>query len=386
MKIVNTAENQDLPDSDLMPIASPEEIIEEARAGRIFILVDDEDRENEGDLIIPAEHASASAINFMAKEGRGLICLALEASRCDQLGLPLMVTRNTSRHETAFTVSIEAREGVTTGISAADRAKTIAVAIDKTTQPHDIATPGHVFPLRAREGGVLARAGHTEAAVDISKLAGLSGAGVICEIMRDDGEMARLPDLLPYAQHHKMKIGTIADLIAYRRRTEKLIEFIQEKEVVSHYGGAFTMRVYRSLGDQVDHVALIYGDTLADLDGQKDKPINVRMHSVDALVDVLGTGNSVLQKSMEYIAKQGQGVVVLLRQHEAQPLTLEGNKADELQEDSQGKKRKVLRNVGLGAQILIDIGVKDMVLLSNNQPHVVGIDGYGLTIHGYQTL
>ena len=386
MKIVNTAENQNLPDNDLMTIASPEEIIEEARAGRMFILVDDEDRENEGDLIIPAEHASAEMINFMAKEGRGLICLALETSRCDQLGLPLMVTRNTSRHETAFTVSIEAREGVTTGISAADRAKTIAVAIDKATQPHDIATPGHVFPLRAREGGVLARAGHTEAAVDISKLAGLSGAGVICEIMRDDGEMARLPDLLPYADHHKMKIGTIADLIAYRRRTEKLIEFIQEKEVVSHYGGAFTMRVYRSIGDQVDHVALIYGDTLADLDDQKDKPINVRMHSVDALVDVLGTGNSVLQKSMEYIAKQGQGVVVLLRQHEAQPLTLEGNKTDELQEDSQGNKRKVLRNVGLGAQILIDIGVKDMVLLSNNKPHVVGIDGYGLTIHGYQTL
>ena len=209
MAIVNIADNQNLCESDSMSISSPEEIIEEARAGRIFILVDDEDRENEGDLIIPAEHASAAAINFMAKEGRGLICLALEATRCDQLGLPLMVTRNTSRHETAFTVSIEAREGVTTGISAADRAKTIAVAIDKATQPHDIATPGHVFPLRARDGGVLARAGHTEAAVDIAKLAGLSGAGVICEIMRDDGEMARLPDLLPYADQHKMKIGTI---------------------------------------------------------------------------------------------------------------------------------------------------------------------------------
>ncbi|MEC9236944.1 MAG: 3,4-dihydroxy-2-butanone-4-phosphate synthase [Pseudomonadota bacterium] len=359
-------------------IASAEEIIDEARAGRMFILVDDEDRENEGDLIIPAEFANADMINFMAREGRGLICLALEASRCDQLNLPMMVSRNTSRHETAFTVSIEAREGVTTGISAADRAKSISVAVDDHTQPHDIATPGHIFPLRANDGGVLVRAGHTEAAVDISRLAGLKGAGVICEIMRDDGEMARLPDLLHYAQKHKMKIGTIADLIAYRRRTEKLVERVEERAITSQYGGAFTMRVYRSLNDHVEHVALIYGDTLDNLGA----PVNVRMHSVDVLGDIFGAGDSILQRSMDYIAKEGQGVVVLLRQHEAQPLT---GKADN-QATGQGAQRKTLRNIGLGAQILIDIGVKDMVLLSNSKPHIVGVDGYGLSISRIQNV
>jgi len=361
-----------------MMLSSPEEIIAEARAGRMFILVDDEDRENEGDLIIPAEFANADMINFMAKEGRGLICLALESSRCDQLGLPMMVSRNTSRHETAFTVSIEAREGVTTGISAADRAKTIAVAVDDVTQAHDIATPGHVFPLRAKDGGVLVRAGHTEAAVDIAKLAGLKGAGVICEVMRDDGEMARLPDLTLYAQKHKMKIGTIADLIEYRRRTEKLVELIEQKDVTSQYGGDFHMRLYRSLSDQVEHVALVYGDTLNKL----DQPVNVRMHSVNAFSDILGTSDSVLHRAMEYIAAQGQGVVVLLRQHEAHPLSTGDKKAP----NDKGDQRKTLRNIGLGAQILIDIGVKDMVLLSNNKPHVVGIDGYGLTINGYQSV
>ena len=371
---MNTASTESL----TAPLSSAEEIIEEARAGRMFILVDDEDRENEGDLIIPAEHASADMINFMAKEGRGLICLALESKRCDQLGLPMMVSRNTSRHETAFTVSIEAREGVSTGISAGDRAKTIAVAVDDDTHAHDIATPGHVFPLRARDGGVLVRAGHTEAAVDISKLAGLKGAGVICEIMREDGEMARLPDLLIYAQKHKMKIGTIADLIEYRRRTEKLVDFVLEKDATSQYGGDFKMRIYRSLSDNVEHVALVYGDTLEHL----DEPVNVRMHSVDTLVDVLGTGDSVLHRSMEYIADKGQGVIVLLRQNEARPLVTPEVDAQKCQ----GTKRKILRNIGLGAQILIDIGVKDMVLLSNNKPHVVGIDGYGLTIHGYQPV
>jgi 3,4-dihydroxy 2-butanone 4-phosphate synthase/GTP cyclohydrolase II len=348
-----------------MMLSSPEEIIAEARAGRMFILVDDEDRENEGDLIIPAEFASPEMINFMAKEGRGLICLALESARCDQLGLPMMVSRNTSRHETAFTVSI-------------DRAKTIALAVNDATQAHDIATPGHVFPLRAKDGGVLVRAGHTEAAVDISKLAGLKGAGVICEIMRDDGEMARLPDLTLYAQKHKMKIGTIADLIEYRRRTEKLVELVEQKDVTSQYGGDFHMRLYRSLSDQVEHVALVYGDTLNKL----DQPVNVRMHSVNAFSDILGTSDSVLHRSMEYIASQGQGVVVLLRQHEAHPLSTGDKKA----ENDKGDQRKTLRNIGLGAQILIDIGVKNMVLLSNNKPHVVGIDGYGLTINGYQSV
>lgn len=360
-----------------IPLASPEEIIEEARAGRMFILVDDEDRENEGDLIIPAEFANAEMINFMATEGRGLVCLAMEAQHCDRLSLPMMVSRNTSRHETAFTVSIEAREGVSTGISAADRAKTIAVAIDENSAPHDIATPGHVFPLRAQDGGVLVRAGHTEAAVDIAKLAGLKGAGVICEIMRDDGEMARLPDLLEYADKHNMKIGTIADLITYRRRTEKLVEFIEQRDIHSKYGGDFSMRVYRSLNDGVEHIALVYGDTLNHL----EDAVNVRMHSVDAVADMLGTQDSILHRSMEYIAEQGQGVVILLRQHEAQPLVTK-NKVD----NSQGVKRKTLRNIGLGAQILIDIGVKDMVLLSNSKPHVIGIDGYGLKITRYQSI
>ncbi len=359
-------------------LASAEEIIAEARAGRMFILVDDEDRENEGDLIIPAEFATADMINFMAREGRGLICLALEAARCDQLHLPMMATRNTSRHETAFTVSIEAREGVTTGISAADRAKTIAVAIDDNSHPHDLASPGHMFPLRACDGGVLVRAGHTEAAVDISRLAGLKGAGVICEIMRDDGEMARLPDLIDYAEKHNMKVGTIADLIAYRRRTEKLVECIEQRAVTSQYGGAFSMRVYRSLNDHVEHVALVYGDTLDHL----DQPVNVRMHSVDVLADILGTGESILQRSMDYIAKAGQGVVVLLRQHEAHPLATSPEDTDVVQ----GAQRKILRNIGLGAQILIDIGVKDMVLLSNSKPHIVGIDGYGLSIARIQNV
>src|SRR6185503_18474832 len=263
-------------------MATAEQIIDEARNGRMFILVDDEDRENEGDLVIPAQMATPDAINFMAKHGRGLICLALSRGRVEQLGLQLMSRHNGTRHETAFTTSIEARDGVTTGISAADRARTIAVAIDSGKGPEHIVTPGHVFPLVAKDGGVLIRAGHTEAAVDISRLAGLNAAGVICEIMKDDGSMARLPDLVAFAQLHGLKIGAIADLIAYRRRTERQVERVLETPFDSTYGGRFRMVVYRNMIDQTEHVVLTKGRI------DPDKPTLVRMHRVDMATDMLG--------------------------------------------------------------------------------------------------
>ena len=261
--------------SHLFALSSIEEIIEAARKGYMFVLVDDEDRENEGDLVIPAEKTTPDAINFMAKHGRGLICLALAAERIRELNLPLMGSRNQSRLETAFTVSIEAREGVTTGISAADRAQTIAVAIDPSKGAKDIVSPGHVFPLIAREGGVLTRAGHTEAAVDIAKLAGLNSSGVICEIMNDDGTMARLPDLMTFAEAHDLKIGSIADLIAYRRRNEVLIERAAEMEILSRHGGKFRMIIYQNRITGVEHVALVKGDP------RKPGPVPVRMHALN---------------------------------------------------------------------------------------------------------
>jgi len=246
-----------LPPEDGRLLSPIEEIIEEARQGRMFVLVDDEDRENEGDLVIPAEFCDAAAVNFMARYGRGLICLSMERRRVERLGLQLMSRQNASRHHTAFTVSIEAREGVTTGISAADRARTIAVAIDPQAGAADIVTPGHIFPLVARDGGVLVRAGHTEAAVDIARLAGLNPAGVICEIMNDDGTMARMPDLVPFAQYHGLRIGTIADLIAYRRRTETLIERRLETAFRSRFGGDFRMSIYVNTITGAEHVALV---------------------------------------------------------------------------------------------------------------------------------
>ncbi|NNF71242.1 MAG: 3,4-dihydroxy-2-butanone-4-phosphate synthase, partial [Rhodobacteraceae bacterium] len=241
-------------------VSSIEEIIEDARNGRMFILIDHEDRENEGDLVIPAQMATPEAINFMAKHGRGLICLSLPGERIDALGLPLMASQNSSRHETAFTVSIEAREGVSTGISAHDRARTVAVAIDPGKTASDIATPGHVFPLRARDGGVLVRAGHTEAAVDVARLAGLNPSGVICEIMKEDGDMARLPDLVAFAQLHNLKIGTISDLISYRRRHDNLVRVRDEQIVTSEFGGEWVMRVYTDETQGAEHIALIKGD------------------------------------------------------------------------------------------------------------------------------
>src|SRR4051794_19856061 len=265
-------------------LSSIDELIEEARNGRMFILADAEDRENEGDLVIPAQMCTPQAINFMAKHGRGLVCLALTQQRANQLRIPMMTPINGTPHQTAFTVSIEAKEGISTGISAHDRAHTISVAIDPTKGPSDIITPGHVFPLVAREGGALVRAGHTEAAVDIARLAGLYPAGVICEIMNDDGTMARLPDLVAFAQRHGLKIATIADLIAYRLRYDHLVKMVAETKIESAHGGAFVLKVYATTVDPVEHVALIKGDVT------KGGPVLARVHASNTLEDVLGAG------------------------------------------------------------------------------------------------
>jgi 3,4-dihydroxy 2-butanone 4-phosphate synthase/GTP cyclohydrolase II len=354
-------------------LSSVAEVLEDARNGKMIILVDEEDRENEGDLVIPAQMATPDVINFMAKYGRGLICLALTSDRVKQLGLPLMAKDNLSRHQTAFTVSIEAREGVTTGISAHDRAHTINVAIDATKGRNDIATPGHVFPLVARDGGVLVRAGHTEAAVDLARLAGLNPAGVICEIMNDDGTMARLPDLVKFAQFHGLKVGTIADLIAYRRRHDKLIERAVETDLDSRYGGQFRMIVYRNRVEYAEHIALIKGD----LGGRE--PIMVRMHALNVLEDVLGDRHGrggILEGAMRMIAAVGRGVVVLIR--EPRPTALSDRVRRKLGEPVE--RPGELRDYGIGAQILLDLGISDMILLSNIRRTIVGLDGYGLTL------
>jgi len=355
---------------DLSPI---EAVIEDARNGRMVLLVDDENRENEGDLIIPAQMATPDAINFMATYGRGLICLALTRERVEHLGLPLMTQRNRSRHQTAFTVSIEAREGITTGISAPDRARTIAVAIDPETEPTDIVSPGHVFPLIARDGGVLVRAGHTEAAVDIARLAGLFPAGVICEVMKDDGTMARLPDLVKFAKRHKVKIATIADLIAYRRRYDRIVERVVESELNSRFGGAFRMIVYRNTVAYAEHVALVKGDIEAD------RPTLVRMHALNVLEDVLAGGpadRGGLHDAMTLIGEEGAGVVVLIREPRATSLS-DRVKASLGESPSHSGQ---LRDYGVGAQILLDLGVRDMALLTNSNRTVVGLEGYGLKI------
>ena len=352
-------------------ISSVEEIIADARNGRMFILVDHEDRENEGDLVIPAEMATAEAVNFMATHGRGLICLTMTGARIDALGLPLMASKNSSRHETAFTVSIEAREGVETGISAQDRAITIAVAIDPKTVPTDLATPGHVFPLRARDGGVLVRAGHTEAATDISRLAGLNPSGVICEIMKDDGTMARLPDLVSFAQKHNLKIGTISDLIAYRRRHDNLIKERSVKRVQSLYGGDWLMRIFADETHGDEHVVLTKGD----LSG--DAPVLARVHTLNALEDVLGIGDDHvgdLQGAMRVIAAEGRGVIVLLRDTS---MKVEAGEASP----------HTLRQYGLGAQILSALGLSAITLVTNSKaPKVVGLDAYGLSIIGTRAI
>ena len=354
-------------------ISSAEEIIEDARNGRMFILVDHEDRENEGDLVIPAQMATPEAINFMATHGRGLICLALPGSRIDALGLPLMSSKNSSRHETAFTLSIEAREGVSTGISAHDRARTVAVAIDPGKGAEDIATPGHVFPLRAREGGVLVRAGHTEAAVDVARLAGLNASGVICEIMNEDGSMARLPDLVAFAQKHGLKIGTISDLIAYRRRHDNLVRVIEERQITSEFGGDWTLRIYADTTHGAEHVVLIKGDVAGEA------PVPVRMHAFDPLLDMVGIGGpgraNEFTDAMELIAEEGRGVLVLLRDT-AMKMT-----------SGESASPQTLRQYGLGAQILSSLGLQELILLTNSAtPKVVGLDGYGLSIVGTRKI
>jgi 3,4-dihydroxy 2-butanone 4-phosphate synthase/GTP cyclohydrolase II len=354
--------------------AAAEDIIEEARKGRMFILVDDEDRENEGDLVIPAQWATPETINFMAKHARGLICLALTRERVEQLGLPLMAQNNGTRHQTAFTVSIEAREGVTTGISAADRARTVAVAIDPSCGPQDIVTPGHVFPLVAKDGGTLERTGHTEAAVDLARLAGLTPAGVICEIMNDDGTMARRNDLIAFAQKHNLKIGTISDLIAYRRRYDSIVRRLSENTFESIYGGEFRCVIYVNKVTMAQHIALVKGDPA------HGGPVMVRMHAANIFTDLLGqrdTGRGgEIETCMQEIAKEGRGVVVLIRESPAVMLSEQRRRSGERIRPAGGE----LRDYGVGAQILIDLGVKEMVLLTNTTKSIVGLEGFGLKV------
>jgi 3,4-dihydroxy 2-butanone 4-phosphate synthase/GTP cyclohydrolase II len=363
----------------LHQLSSIEDIIEDARQGRMFILVDAEDRENEGDLVIPAQMATPDAINFMARFGRGLICLALTPERARELRLELMARSNESRHATAFTVSIEAREGISTGISAYDRAHTISVAIDPEKNARDIVSPGHVFPLVAREGGVLVRTGHTEAAVDLARLAGLLPAGVICEIMNDDGTMARMPDLLAFAQHHGLKIGTISDLIAYRRKHDSLVRAISECTVETAYGGEFQLRVYASTIDRTEHIAMVKGDVAGG------EPVLVRMHAVNMLEDLLGIGrdqnrHSLVERALRRIGREGRGVLVLIR--DASATSVSSRLSAKMHEAHGGKPdEKRLLDYGIGAQILLDLGVRNMVLLSNSPPpKIIGLEGYGLNV------
>ena len=361
-------------------LSSPEEIIDEARNGRMFILVDDEDRENEGDLVIPAQMATPEKINFMARHGRGLICLAMTRERVAELGLDLMSRNNGTRHETAFTVSIEAREGVTTGISAADRACTIAAAIDSTKGRDDIVTPGHVFPLVARDGGVLVRAGHTEAAVDVSRLAGLNPSGVICEIMNEDGTMARMDDLVSFAQLHGLKIGTIRDLIAYRRRYDHLVRLEAESTFQSRWGGEWSVRAYRNTATGTEQVALVKGRI------DPTQPVLVRMHALSPFADIFGESGDrgrILARSMQMIADEGAGVIVLINRQRADAFTTAVRR--QAGEDIEVPMEE-LRDYGVGAMILAELGVHDMVLLTNTHHTLVGLDGYGLSIVGERRI
>ena len=367
-------------EAELRSAISPtEEIIAAAHKGEMYILVDHEDRENEGDLVIAAEFADAAAINFMAAHGRGLICLPMTSDRIDRLGLPMMAVNNSSRHETAFTVSIEAREGVSTGISAADRALTVATAINEQNTEAHIATPGHVFPLRARNGGVLVRAGHTEAAVDISRLAGLNPAGVICEIMKEDGTMARLPDLVEFAKLHDMKIGTISDLIAYRHKHDNLVREVGRDTVTSSHGGAWDMRIFADQITGTEHVVLSKGDIT---DGE---PVLARTHALNALEDVMGIGLAAeagrptgkLPRAMEIIAEEGRGAVFLFRQPRPRL-------ASEIEED---EGPRTIKQTGLGAQIMSTMGLHQLVLLTDSpDTRYLGLDAYGISIIGTRPL
>ncbi len=374
-------ENDDTP-----VLVGIEQIIDEARNGRMFILVDDEDRENEGDLIIPAQMATPDAINFMATHGRGLICLALTKARVEALGLDLMSQKNRSRHETAFTVAIEAREGVTTGISAADRARTISVATDASKGAEDIVTPGHVFPLVAREGGVLVRAGHTEAAVDISRLAGLYPAGVICEIMNEDGSMARLADLIQFARKHGLKIGTIRDLIAYRRQHDHLVEQREETRFESQWGGEWRAISFWNKATKGETMALVKGHI------DPSKPTLVRMHAMSLFDDIFAqttSRNGLLEGAMRAIGAEGAGVVVLINRplpDYASRAILSQKKGPAPVNLADEEDPPEQRDYGVGAQILAELGVRDMVLLTNTKHSLVGLEGYGLSIVGEQPI
>lgn len=357
-------------------LASVEEIVEAARNGRMFILVDDEDRENEGDLVIPAQMATPDAINFMARHGRGLICLSMTRSRIEELRLPMMSEDNGSRHQTAFTVSIEARHGVTTGISASDRARTVAAAINTSNGPEEIVSPGHVFPLMARDGGVLVRAGHTEAAVDIARLAGLYPAGVICEIMNEDGTMAKMPDVVAFATRHGLKVGTIRDLIAYRLRHDHLVHCIGQRQFESNHGGAWTVKVYGNSVDNSEILVLQKGQV------SDTEPTLVRMHSISLFTDVFAearAGPSLLHRAMDVIGKDDSGIIVLLRD-------VAPNFLSQLVVDRPPEGDRAIRDYGIGAQILADLDVHRMVLLTNSDHSMVGLQGYGLEIARRQKL
>jgi len=367
------------------PFATIEEAIEEIRQGRMVVVCDDENRENEGDLTLAAQFATPEAINFMAREARGLVCLALTPERCDELGLDLMAAKNETPLQTAFTVAIEAREGVTTGISAADRARTIQVAVDPQARPEDLVQPGHVFPLKAKAGGVLERTGQTEAAVDLARLAGLIPAGVICEVMNEDGTMARVPDLIPYRERHGLKMITVADLIAYRRRTEKLVERVVATKLPTAFG-EFSAVGYRSLVDDKHHVAMVKGE----VDGAEE--VLVRVHSECLTGDVFHSlrcdCGEQLEAALAMIEQEGRGVLLYLSQEGRGIGLLNKLRAYRLQEDgldTVDANLKLglpadLRDYGIGAQILVDLGLSSIRILTNNPKKIHGLEGYGLSV------
>jgi len=370
-----------------MPILEIEKAIEEIKAGRMVILVDDEDRENEGDLCMAAEKVTPEAINFMAKYGRGLICLAMSNTMIDKLDLPMMVDNNTSAFQTGFTVSIEARCGVTTGISAADRARTIHTAVADNAKPSDLVRPGHIFPLRAREGGVMVRVGQTEGSVDLARMAGLKPAGVICEIMDEDGTMARMPALEKFSHEHGIGICTIADLVEYRMKNEAFVHRAAESVIPTRHGGEFRMIAFENDVDQLLHVALVKGQI------EPEKPVMVRVHSECMTGDIFGSlrcdCGDQLHKAMSMIEKEGVGVILYLRQEGRGIGLVNKLKAYELQRkqglDTVEANRKLgfkadMRDYGLGAQMLVNLGVRKMRLLTNNPKKMIGLDGYGLTV------